>query len=394
MEKIKLSDILGFRVKKVYSGSELLFIYEINKYTKEMLGKELDLEDLQMVKELRRSEYFSYVYSKGMSFNYMPVDSELVDITEVSRKFFNSDLSGVVFATQTDKEWVYNYRTDTRANLVLNQYNRSAGYVSLYAYMLVSFYKIGEKMPLLVLENTSPKQEEMEYVDVLILKNFGNEFLKNSVEVRYSKDVVIQPEWEAYIVYHRQLGLMNAEIKPLEKFKYITKNFNYGDVVLYYETDKAIKSKSIRRLMNCYPAVIRGISKMGISLEYYPDITTLLTKKRELQKAEELCGGEYRYSHEDYNRFPCCTVNLDYFNFGVDALFYTEDKYILTPQNGTDLFKQYLVNKDGIEGVYELDTLNTIYAVFEDRKINYNKKEFLNKYFKKSKPVYDEIKGK
>ena len=144
---------------------------------------------------------------------------------------------------------------------------------------------------------------------------------------------------------------------------------NYGDVVLYYETDKAIKSKSIRRLMNCYPAVIRGISKMGISLEYYPDITTVLTKKRELQKAEELCGGEYRYSHEDYNRFPCCTVNLD-------------------------LFKQYLVNKDGIEGVYELDTLNTIYAVFEDRKINYNKKEFLNKYFKKSKPVYDEIKGK
>ena len=394
MSSIKLSELMGKHIKKVFSGSELLYIYELNKYTKELLGADLDVEDIQMVKELRKGDYFSYVYSKGMNFNYIPIESELSDITEVSRRFFNSDLSGVVFETQTDDTWLYNYKTNTKANLVLNQYNRSAGYVSLYAYMVVNAYKMGKKVPLLVLENSSPKQEEFEYVDILILKNFGNCFLKDKVEVIFSKEVVIQPEWEAYIMYHRQLGLMLSEVKATDKFKYMTKNFEYGDVVLYYETDKAIKSKSIRRLMNCYPAVIKSVTKTGVSLEYYPDISTELTKKRELQKAEEICGGEYKYSHEDYNRFPRCSINLDYFNFGVDTLFYTEDRYLLTPQNGTDSFKQYITNKDGIEGVYDMDTLNTIYAVFEDRHIRYNKEGFLNKYFKKEKPLYDIIKGR
>ena len=394
MDTIRLSELLGQRFKKVQSGSELIFLYELSKYTKEILGKTLDFEDIQLIKELKVNEYYSYVYSKGLNLNYTPLESELVDIGDVSRKFFNSDLSGIVLAEQNDEKWVYNYRTNTRANLVLNQFNRSAGYVSLFAYMLVTYYKLGKKLPMLVLENTSPKQEEMEYVDILILQNFGNEYLKSKVEIKFSKDVVIQPEWEAYIIYHRQLGYMNAEVKAVDKFKYILKNYDIGDVVLFYETDKAIKSKTIRRLMNCHPGVITGITKNYVRVTYYPDVQTLLTTKRVLQNAEEICGGDFKYSPEDYSRFIVCDIKLDYFDMGIDTLFYTEDKYLLHPLNGTDTFKQHLVDKNGVEGVYEMDTLNTIYAVFEDRKVKYNKERFLSKYFKKEKPIYDVVLGR
>ena len=394
MDSIRLSELLGQRMKKVHSGSELILLYELSKYTKEILNKELDFEDIQIVKELRVNEYYSYVYSKGLNLNYTPLESELVDISDISRKFFNSDLSGIVLKEQSDEKWVYNYRTNTRANLVLNGYNRSAGYVSLFAYMLVTYYKLGKKLPMLVLENTSPKQEEMEYVDILILQNFGNEYLKGKVEIIFSKDVVIQPEWEAYIMYHRQLGYMNAEVKAVDKFKYILKNYDIGDVVLFYETDKAIKSKTIRKLMTCHPGVIRGITRNYVRVTYYPDVQTLLTTKRELQHAEEVCGGDFKYSPDDYNRFIVCDIKLDYFDMGVDTLFYTEDKYILHPLNGTDTFKQHLVDKNGIEGIYEMDTLNTIYAVFEDRKVKYNKERFLSKYFKKEKPIYDVVLGR
>ena len=394
MDTIRLSELLGQRFKKVQSGSELIFLYELSKYTKEILGKTLDFEDIQLIKELKVNEYYSYVYSKGLNLNYTPLESELVDIGDVSRKFFNSDLSGIVLAEQNDEKWVYNYRTNTRANLVLNQFNRSAGYVSLFAYMLVTYYKLGKKLPMLVLENTSPKQEEMEYVDILILQNFGNEYLKGKVEIKFSKDVVIQPEWEAYIIYHRQLGYMNAEVKAVDKFKYILKNYDIGDVVLFYETDKAIKSKTIRRLMNCHPGVITGITKNYVRVTYYPDVQTLLTTKRVLQNAEEICGGDFKYSPEDYSRFIVCDIKLDYFDMGIDTLFYTEDKYLLHPLNGTDTFKQHLVDKNGVEGVYEMDTLNTIYAVFEDRKVKYNKERFLSKYFKKEKPIYDVVLGR
>ena len=394
MENITLSELLGKRVRKVYSGSELMFFYELSKYCKEILNKNLVFEDIQIVKELRNSEYFSYVYSKGLNFNYIPNSNELVDITDISRKFFNSDLSGVVFESQTDKEWIYNYNTDRTANLVLNKYNRSAGYVSLYAYIFVKFFKEGKNPPILFLKNTSPKQEELEYVDILILMNFGNCLLKDKVKIQYYREVVTQPEWEAYVIYHRQLGYMTSEVKSADKYKYISKNFEPGDVVLYYKTEKAIKSKTIRKLLCCYPAVINGIGKRGIVLTYFPEITTLLTKKRELQKAEELCGGEYRYSHEDYNRFPCCSIDLDYMDFGVDIYLYLEDEFILTPQEGVDTFEQYIVDKNGIEGAYEMNTLDTIYAVFEDRHISYNKEKFIETYFKKGKPMYDEIKGR
>ena len=394
METIRLSELLGQRMKKVCSGSELIFLYELSKYSKELLGKTLDFEDIQLVKELRVNEYYSYVYSKGLNLNYTPLESELVDISDISRKFFNSDLTGIVLAEQNDEKWVYNYRTNTRANLVLNQFNRSAGYVSLFAYMWVSYYKLGKKAPLLVLENTSPKQEEMEYVDILILQNFGNKFLKDKVEVKFSKEVVIQPEWEAFIMYHRQLGLMTQEYSVADKWKYLAKNYEVGDVVLYYKTDKAIKSKTIRRLMNCHPAVITYMTRTTVGIRYYPDTNTTLTQKRELQRAEEVCGTGFKYSPDDYNRFITCDAKLDLMDTGIDTLFYTEDEYLLRPINGTDKFEQYLVDKNGIEGVYEMDTLNTIYAVFEDRKVKYDKERFLERFFKKEKPIYDEVLGR
>lgn len=392
MKKITLNELIGVKVRKLYSASELMYIYELYKYTQELLGKELDLTGISVIKELKNSEYAQYLYHKGFDLNFgLSLDS-IGDITEVSRKFFNSDLTGIVFETQTADEWVYDYNTDRSANIILNRYNRSAGYVSLYAYMVVLSYKNKKKVPKLILKNTSHKQEEFEYVDILILKLHGNKLLDGKVDLIYSRDLVTQPEWEAYIIYHRQIGKMNKECTALEKFKYISKEYQVGDVVLYYKTDKAIKSKTIRRLMNCHPAVIRGIGKNEIKITYYPDITTLLTRRRLLEHAEEVC--DYKYPREEYSKFPACSVTIDYFNLGVDDLLYAEDEFLFKPLNGTDTFEQYIVDANGVEGVYTLGTLDTIYAVFEDRGIEYNKEKFLNTYFKKTKPIYDEIVGR
>lgn len=390
MNFISLDELLGVQIKKLCSGSELMFVYELAKYTKMLLNKELDLRNIQVVKELLGSDYIAYLESKGINFHIGTIDSTR-DLSEIERKFFNEDLSGIVFESQTDDMWIYSYTTDKTANLVLNRYNRSAGYVSLYAYMVVQFYLEGKKCPILCLRNTSPKQEELEYVDILILKNFGNCLLKDKVIIKYSRDVVNQPEWEAYVMYQRQLGYMLNETTPLDKYKYMVKNYMVGDVVLFYKTEKSIRSKTIRRLTNCFPAVIRSITRNGIIVEYFPDITTRLTHQRELEEAERLCGGEIHYSFEDYKRFSSCSLSLSFYNLGVDLLLYLEDEFILKPQNGVDTFRQYIKNKDGIEGVYNLGTLDTIYAVFEDRKIKYNKERFLELYFKNEKPMYEKI---
>ena len=70
METISLNELLGLKIKKIFSGSELMFLYELNRYSKEILKKELDLEDVSIVKELKKCDYFSYVYTKGLDVNY------------------------------------------------------------------------------------------------------------------------------------------------------------------------------------------------------------------------------------------------------------------------------------------------------------------------------------
>lgn len=393
MEKITVSNLLGIKVKKLFSGSEIMFIYELSKYCESLLNKKLDCKGITIEKELANCDYYGYVYSKGLSFDIKP-NMDKIDLSAVSRRFFNADLGGIVFEKKTDEEWLYDYNTDKAANLVLNKYDRSCGYVNLYAYMIVSSYRDKKSVPVLFLRNSSPKQEEQEYLDILILMNYGNQFLKDKVKIQFSKQTVNQPEWEAYIMYNRQLGYMLEEVPSSVKYKYFAERFNVGDVILYYKTEKSVKSKSIRRLLNCYPCVIRSITKENVTLDYFSDITTALTRKRMLQEAELAFNNEYKWSYEDYSQFSHGSMTLSFYNIGIDRLFYTEDELLMTPFNGTDTFEQYIVNDKGIESVYHLGTLDTIYAVFEDRGIEYNKEGFLKKYFKNDKPMYDKILGR
>ena len=393
MAKITLKDLLGIKLKKVQSASEMMFLYELSKYSNEILNKELDLSDITVIKELRNSEYSQYLYTKGFDLGFGLTSEDIGDISEVSRKFFNSDLTGITFEKQTAKEWVYDYNTNRTTNIVLNRYNRSGGYVSLYAYMVVLSYKNKKKVPKLVLKNTSHKQEEFEYVDMIILKYFGNKLLLNSVDLIFSRETVIQPEWEAYIVYNRQLGYMNREYTTAEKIKYVMKNYEVGDVVLYYKTDKAIKSKSIRRLVSCYPALITDIGKMELQIVYYPDVTTNLTRKRLLEKAEEMIGDGFKHSGSD-ETFSSCKHTMGYYDVGIDKMLFNEDEFILKPFEGVDTFEQYIVDKNGVEGVYTMGSLDNLYTFLEDREVGYNKRKFLTSYFGKEKPMYDVIKGR
>lgn len=391
MDKIKLSKLLNVEVTQLSSGSELMFVLELSKYCESLLDKKLDLSDITVDSRLLSSDYFGYVYSKGLNFKQKPI-LDNIDLAAVSRKFFNSDLSGVVFEKKTDKEWLYDYITDKHSNIVLNGYNRSGGYVSLYAYMVVKFYADKKPIPMLTLRNSSPKQEELEYVDLLILMYYGNHFLNGKVNIIFSKMTVNQPEWEAYIMYHRQMGEMVAETPSNEKYEYVKEHFNVNDVVLFYRTEKYVKSKSIRKLVSCFPAVITAIGERGIALTCYSDITTLLTKRRMLEEAEAEVEG-YKWLPEDYSRFSVSNIQLDYNDIGVDNLFFVEDEMIMTPFDGIDTFEQYVVDKNGVEGLYKMGTLDTIYTVFCDRNVKFDKKSFLKKYFKDKKPIYDELMG-
>lgn len=392
---IKVNELLssiGRRIRKVATGSELLFLYELDKYSKAILGQAIDLTGIQIMKNIQGSEQFSFVVNNGLDVGFTPDRESLADYSKSVRFFFTKTVEGVVFESVRDDEVIYNFDSNPSANLVLHGENRAASYISLVAYLIVKAVKEGKQVPKLIINHEKYTQTEGEYSHLMILKDYGNKLLKDLVDIKYSSPWGLQPEWEAFVIYNRQKGFMNRPYTTTEKYKLLKKHFNVGDVVLYYQRAKASIGKTITKLTACYPAVIQYFDDKVIKITYYPTVATRLTKHVELAQLEEEFEDrdeESIYTQEDYNKFIVCNETISLTEMGVDVLTFVEQSFIIRPIDD-DFTYQCFKTPEGTEMV-KLSTLDTIYAVFEDRGVNYNKESFLTKYFapRNRVPVYD-----
>src|SRR5690606_18534583 len=111
------------------------------------------------------------------------------------------------------------------------------------------------------------------------------------------------PLWEAYFTEHNQRGYMINQATPQEKFKFMQKNFQVGDVVLLYRKSSKSKRDSLGVIDSCYPAVIRAFDANSVFLEYFPNCTTYLTTFYNLDMVREQLQNEGKksiYTDEDY----------------------------------------------------------------------------------------------
>lgn len=396
---ISINELLpkGEKIKKIQTGSELLLAFELSKYTRMMLGRELSLSDVSIAKDLLAGEHFSFVVMNGLDVGIPTSRENLADYKKNARYFFEGTVEGVAFSKITEDEVYYSYLHDVRANDKLHRENRSAAYVSLMAYLMVKAKAEETKIPTLVIDHENYNQQELEYVDLIILKSYGNKVLKNVVDVRFSSSWGFQPDWEAFVIYNRQRGLMNEEYTVTEKFKYMRKNFEVGDVVLMYNRSKGAKGKTINQLKSCYPAVIRYMDATTVKLSYFPVVQTLLTRHMELNEVIrnlEEDGEESFYTQEDYDRWVTCNSTFNLTEIGIDTCTFIETVFFIKPVD-VDGTYQYMRTEDGLEGV-EMSTLDTIYTLFEDRKVEYNREKFLQTHFhsKNRVPIYDKYVSK
>lgn len=394
-ETINLKELLVSKLNngnRIISGSELLLAYELDKYTKKLLGKPLSLEGITIDSELLGSDHFSFVVTNGLDIGYTPTREELADYSRNERNYFYDTVENIAFVKDTDEEVVYTFDHNVSKNLILHQRNRSAGYISLVAYLIVRAYGEGKQPPKLVIAHENYNQGELEYSDLFILKLHGNMFLEELVEVNYTSAWGHQPEWEAFLIFNRQRGIMNREYSTTEKYEHLVSNYKVGDVVLLYSRKKGAKGMTINKLTACYPAVIRSISQQSVQLFYYPTIQTRLTRYQELEKVERENEENYRdsiYQDEDFERFIEGKETFDLTSIGISDCSFIEENFFIKPVD-FDGTHQYLQTVDGVKEFW-MSTLDTIYAVFEDRGVEYNKEAFLNEHFTPFNriPLYD-----
>lgn len=400
MEICSINDLLpnGLKIKKITTGSELLLAYELDKYARLLLDKKLSLKGVTILKQLYSQAEFSFVVSHGLDVGFEVVNKaeSLMDLSTKRGFFFTDLVNGVEFKSKTDDEWVYEFNYNTRANKICYGMNRSAAYVSLVAYMIIDSIDRGVKCPKLIFDQATHAELALEYVDILILRDYGNKLLKDLVEIKFNKATGNQPEVEAFTLVNRQRGFMNREYTASEKYRFMKKHFEVGDVVLLYTRKKASKTKVIRMIDSCYPAIITGFTDKDVSLTYFPNTNTKTTHTIMLYDAEEEYGEDARtkglISDEDYTRFTVCPSTFNYIDLGVDLCTYLETKFIIRPVESDGTYQFFHTDK-GYDRVF-LNTIDTIYALFEDRGLWYDeasKERFVNKYFteKGKEPVYD-----
>lgn len=271
-------------------------------------------------------------------------------------------------------------------------------YVCLFARVMVDNY-LNKTSYKLIVRQDGASIEEDEYSALISLRKYGNKFGEKYMELDYidTNTAADDREWNAYCWEHRQHGLMASYKSNVysasEKLGWFQKNNNrVGDVVLLIKRKPSKTETAVNKnRQNCYLAVITGLDTKGVTLQYVPRAETQLTQRKYIEDTIRRHGHSI-YSEADKYKFVPCNVNFPWGQIGVDG--YSSKEYWLIlpllnedcmPQWLTDGQKDYLVN---------LDTLDTVYAVLEDRGIKYEKGRFLNRYFKNRTPVYDDYRAR
>lgn len=393
MSTININDLMpnGKRIRKIHSGSELLLAYELDKYAKENLNLALSLEGVSIAKELLSKEYFSFVVNNGLNVGIDVDKQSLADYSLDKSAFFTDFIKDVEFAKVEEGRVTYTFDKNTSLHAVMNQESKPKSYISLVAKIWVDAYQRGENPPVLVIDHSRNSAREFEYADVRVLIMHGNELFKDYVELNVSEDTGIQPEWETYLTYKRQLGKMDREYSVDEKKKNFKRNFEVGDAVLLYKRKRLSAGKSVGKLNACFPAVIESITDKHITIKYFPQVQTPITQYVEVSEREmdlEDYGTSHGISNEDYTKFTSMRESVFISDLGIGDTTFKEERFILepTPDDSTMQYVRTGVGESTTAPMV-MNALETIYAVFETRGIQYNRQRFIDKYFKGKEPL-------
>jgi hypothetical protein len=349
---------------------------------------------------LKKTSQFSFVVQSKFV-NDLPLDGiQLVkfNLGDFLLKTQNVLKADIKFE---DRHVYFNYKSDVKANRDFRGKSRSAAYVSLMAFVLVKNFIDDKPNRKLIIDQEVHDQKDGEYTDLIALQTSG--ILPEPIlEIKFQSQGVVQLPWETFVEGNRRKELMNREYSSKEKYAYLLENkLAVGDVVLLYsrtfkvkknENSTGKKRSTIGSLKSCYPAVIESCDEKFVTLRYYGSVETKLTQRTRMEqlvdKIEDLKGW---FTPDDFERTSSNVETYSLDAIGVGTCTYLEDTFIFKPVEGDSTEQLFKDNSSSGLISVKLNTLDTIYAVFEDRGVKYNKQKFLNEHFtlKGRTPIYD-----
>lgn len=361
-------------VKTLMTGAECEFVGSCAFYLKMLRGDSVEL-DLD-INPLVRADYIDRMQDLGVEIKDRQCGNyKVADFCRPMDKV----MSYVINKTNTD--WVFDVFDNQLENNHVG-YNTGSGYIPLMAYFAVSKMLAGEKGQLRLVTRLSGADH---YINLIILRNYGNRLVNDMLSIENCN--LEQADWVAYVKMQKSFGRMATDSDSTEKQKWLKEHdVQKGDILLLYEIEKGA-SISNREITACHMVVVESYDSMSIQYTYIGTTELVLTQIERVSKTEFM-----QKSVKEYQDFFKQTKSLSYTSVGIEYLTYEEDYMLMLP-TGDDVSCQLMI-LPGENGKWELrqvvlDTLETIYAVLENRGIKYSKERFLNKYFKGKVPYYD-----
>lgn len=402
MDTININEVLpaGKHIKKFLTGSEIMLAVAINAYTKHLLGKQLDCRDIRVNPELLGQNIFHFACDSplqpdGVLFNEAdkPTGTPSGQLVQKFKPFMLNIVESFVMEI-TPESWRFSYSMSPFENSQIRTGDVKFNYCYIIAkYLLWCYMNPKSPTPKLIIDQDGYSIYNDEYAALIILQQYGNKIMTPSImELRYKNGVNEDFEWVAYWEEKRERGFAKSA-----NFTYTTQDkvarmkalqLRVGDVVLLYKRKASKNNGDItQNVTACYPAVIYGIDEAGITLTYYTQTDLKLTRKYHIELMQ-MNGGGSIYTRNDIVKFDSSHKKFDWFTIGIEGCS-TNESVLIIPPVADDTTRQY-INNGYKDCEVELNSLETIYALFEDRNIKYNKERFLARYFKGQIPIYEQ----
>ena len=401
---IKIEELIPFKkLKKFETGAELVLAYALNDYAIKYLNARLDCTNVRVSKDLVKEEIFAYICDYSINPENIVFNS--LDVPENRPRYSfrptrDMNLLDSLVINMTPEKWVFGIANDNVKNSQIRVGVAAWNYCYIVAKWLIWRY-LNKNMPVpkLIIDQQRMSITRYEYSLLIILIKYGNQILNiPEFELVYDNPPNDDYEWVAFVEEKRMRGMMHNipnTYSAKDKIVYMTKRLKLapGDVVLLFRRrDNRNNGDITQNLIDVYPAVIMSVTAEALTLQYCTQTDLTLTRKHHLDMLR-MNGGHRIYTARDYTRFEVQPRRFEWFDIGIEGFSSTELWFII-PMVRDDSTVQY-INDGEKDCMVTLDTVETVYALFEDRGIKYDKARYLEKNYPNGEiPIWDQFKAK
>lgn len=420
-----------YACSEVELACELYYICELGKYSKILHDKPISLDGIILNSVIEKSiiwDYFRMAVDEGwlvntgvpadklainvqqpLNFDKRTVVNYLYTIDEVSfdsedtmkrRVDYEYDLrtpvkSQVSFESMTDSAWVWSIegadgKHFSTNNKSFNHNRADQSWLSLIAMVAIHRLYTGypERLGLRFSNNAVLNNMAISYIMILddMTQALTGWCLFN-LDDSINEKTILQLGYTAWYAIGRDRGLLNKWYSGKEKYKYMQKlDMQAGDLVMYYERDKAQKMNYIKSIAGCHLAKIKSVSDDSISLQLIHTVKPYFMGKEDFDN-HTIAVKKMYINNLPYKEIHTSEVSISLADIGVEYYMFSE-KFFITPLDETDDMKVVRVSDGTRKDTLVLDQNNLIYWILKDYDYEFNEERFLKKFFSKEEPVY------